>query len=140
MRDKCRYHEKCAAPFCPQDKQSLSDGSWFPDEEICRKAKPDLFIKNQRRIAKVTNEDFHAGYFTYAMLDRKFRICPGLRGLNPDKPLEQEKLELEKWYESHPIIQVTEEQRERGRKLANLMRSKNGVSDPEKNIGVYGVL
>jgi len=118
MRDKCKYFNGCLAPLCIQDTEGLSDNSWYCDEEICQKKNVPLFVKNQRKVAQATNYNFDAGYFTYAMLDRKFRICPGLKGLDLDKPLAQEALQLEKWFEAHPVIQVTEEQREHGRKLA----------------------
>lgn len=109
----CNQFETCSAPLCPLDPESLKHGIWYPDEEICTSTPGHgvSWIKNQRAIArKAANSDT---YFTFGMLDRKFRIRRGITGLDPDK---EEAGQLQKWFEGHP--EITAEETEQRRELA----------------------
>ena len=117
QRKSCPYSEFCNAPLCPLDEDSLKNDVWYADEEICKRRDfaDLLWIKNQKKIAKKTN-DFDT-YYTFDMLNRKMRIAKNISGLNPDK---DEQIEKKKWFENHKELSKSEIEKlkERGRRLA----------------------
>ena len=96
---KCNRFDYCSAPLCPIDKQSLKDGVWYPDEEICslRKFAKSLMISNQKKIKKIMVDD--ETYFNKLMLNRHITVTKNLKGLNPEKPF---KPQLDKWIKDNP--------------------------------------
>ena len=96
--NQCKKFDYCSVPLCPMDKQSLIDGLWYPDEDICslRKFSGRLMVKNQKKIQKVV-EDKDL-YFTSRMLNRNLTVTKNLKGLDPEKA---EKSQLEAWIRSH---------------------------------------
>jgi len=89
---------KCSAPLCPEEKLSLEQEIFYPDEEICHKKDYGRleWIKAQRKIKRKAKDDT---YFTYEMLNRKCIIRKGIKGLNPMKA---ETPQLKKWLHKHP--------------------------------------
>jgi len=103
----CPYFEKCNAPLCPLDEESLIHGVWYPEEEICRKM-DYAWIKKQKKIKKLWEQgkissDF---FFTVRMLNSLRRIKPGLKGANPDRA-DGEKEWLRKRIKDAPAISKT---------------------------------
>ena len=98
MREDCPKFDKCGAPLCPLDSESLKDGIWYPDEEICKRKNVPAWVKAQRKIAKKT-QDIDK-YFNYAMLSRNCKIRKGISGIDPDKA---EEPQLKKWFKAHPV-------------------------------------
>ena len=100
----CPYFEECNAPLCPIDAQSLAHGSWFPDEETCKRREFAAdWIGRQRKVARSTGGDPDRGCFTVEMLSRNFRISGGLRGLDPDRgPITAQRSEA--WLSEHPAL------------------------------------
>ena len=78
----CRHFNNCSAPLCPHDKESLENGIWYPDEEVCRKKGID-WVSKQRKIQKVKADE--TLYFDLESLNKLERIKAGLRGQDPDK-------------------------------------------------------
>ena len=106
-RVDCKKADKCNAPLCPLDEQSLLLCVWYPGEEICtcREFANLDFIKTQKKISKVlgigrpNNEPkFDVGYFTLDMLNHKFKITNKIVGLDPN---EDEKAQLNKWFKRY---------------------------------------
>ena len=57
---------KCRAPLCPLDDQSLQHGVWYPGEEICKHEAMQAvdWIARQRELRKSDKEQ----YFTFPLL------------------------------------------------------------------------
>jgi hypothetical protein len=88
MKKNCKYYEFCNAPLCPLDEESLEEGIWYPDEEICKKRTSLKWIKNQKKIVKLgTPVDF---YFDYQMLNSLKKIRRGIKGKDPDAFVREE--------------------------------------------------
>ena len=88
---KCKYFDKCSAPICPKDKNSLKYGIWYPNEPICKldKYSNKNYIIAQKEIAqKAKKKD---KYFTLEML----KNLKSFEGIDPNK---NEKTELKKWF------------------------------------------
>jgi len=97
-REDCPKFDKCGAPLCPLDPESLKDGIWYPDEEICKRKNTPAWVRAQRKIAKKTQDTDK--YFNYAMLSRNCQIRKGISGIDPDKA---EEPQLRKWIKAHPV-------------------------------------
>jgi hypothetical protein len=110
-KENCKRSNVCNAPLCPLDKESLKNGIWYPNEEICklRKFSNEKFIKNQKKIIKKIKSD--NTYFTYNMLNQNIKISDDIQGLDPDKisaniveKFEKEKLKaVNNWIKSYRI-------------------------------------
>lgn len=85
MRTICSSWENCRAPLCPLDKESLQNGVWFPDEDVCNGhfIKPH-FIYIQRKVAK--KAQVRDRCFTMRMLASRKRV-ENPRGIDPDRKL-----------------------------------------------------
>ena len=95
---ECPHYNKCSSPLCPLDEDSLENGIWFPDEEICKRNEfaRKTWVRNQKKIqrrAKNIN-----GYFTLNMLKRNCVVKGGICGIDPDKPAESQ---IEAWLAAH---------------------------------------
>jgi hypothetical protein len=62
---------------------------WYPDEVICKNNEFSnmLFIKQQRKIAKVNEKNKVKGIFTYNMLNRDFIVKSGIKGIDEQNEL-----------------------------------------------------
>jgi len=96
---KCKYFNRCSAPLCPLDENSLQNGVWYPDEEICRLREFQglRWVQNQRELKKrgVPVD----GYFTAAMLDNEIIFHPDIRGIDPDR--KDEEKQIKRWLERY---------------------------------------
>jgi predicted nuclease of restriction endonuclease-like (RecB) superfamily len=65
----CNKYDTCNAPLCPLAEQSLKQGIWYPDEEICPvRAYTNLpWIQTQKKIFKRSARTDR--YFSLGMLD-----------------------------------------------------------------------
>ena len=99
--EECPRFEKCDAPLCPLDSDSFKNSIWYPDEEICKYQKVNQleWIKRQRKLSEKAQFGF---YFTYEMLNHKFIIRNGIKGLDPNRTESQEQADLKKWFSLHP--------------------------------------
>jgi len=120
----CNIYDKCNAPICPLDTESMLFGIWYTDEEVCKKKDMGkcLWIKNQRKLQKGEKTQ-KRGYFTKEMLDRNITLGKLTCGINPDSI---NTAELEKnWIESRkPIKELSPER-------------KKELSDRMKKINLY---
>ena len=102
---KCKYFNRCSAPLCPLDGGSLGGGIWYPDEEIChlKEFQGLRWVQNQKRLQKMARKGLVSveGYFTAEMLDNEIIFRKGMRGLDPDRPLDEEREQLERWLEKY---------------------------------------
>jgi len=105
-RSECTQYDKCSAPLCPLDKQTLMYGIWYPDEEICRKHH-HRWVKTQKKIAKRARNKDH--YYVLQMLKQDCVIGRAIDGLDPNY---DESSQLGKWLKNHPPKkQLTEEEK-----------------------------
>ena len=65
------FQNNCNAPICQLDENSIKNGIWYADEEICRSRKYPklLWLKNQKKIKKKTTNP-EDGYFNVTMLNK----------------------------------------------------------------------
>ena len=119
--EECPRFEKCDAPLCPLDSDSLKNGIWYPDEEICKYQEVNQldWIKRQRKLSEKAQFGF---YFTYEMLNHKFIIRNGIKGLDPNRTESQEQVDLKKWFSLHP---ETKEQKITPEHLERLKRGRD---------------
>jgi len=103
-RPDCYNWENCSAQLCPMDESSLANGIWYPDEEVCKKTPAPDWVKRQKKIAKKAKSNDL--YFTYEMLNKPFRISPGIEGVDPN--IEDWQKEVKKWIKRHPEYRVSE--------------------------------
>lgn len=96
-KENCKHWDYCSAPLCPKDIESLKNGIWYPDEEICREVPSPLWVKRQKKIMKRYNDG--SKFFTISMLEHDFIIRKGIKGINPEKGKERE---IIKWFLKHP--------------------------------------
>lgn len=84
-KQKCPKYDLCNVPLCPLDPESLKDGVWYPDEEICRKKgwSYHKWIRIQKRIKEVGADT--GLYFDYEMLKNKGAVQKGVKGKDPDR-------------------------------------------------------
>ena len=125
-KSKCRHFYYCEALFCPM--AMVENTSWYPDEAVCDlpEYSKNVIIRNQKNIKKKhPDPDL---YFSYRMLNRKFVIGKGIKGVDPDLPgnitsrADTEKIYREREYEwiaDHPVI--TEEREAQMAERARLM-------------------
>jgi len=119
---ECPSSAICGAPLCPLDR-NMAWRLWYPDEESChaRKFQGLSWVKNQRKIRKRTREP--SRYFTLKMLRRNCIIRAGMKGLNPDDPLEAEEERIHGWLARHPRKKgISSERREELRKRMRKLR------------------
>lgn len=110
----CSFLNKCNAPICPLDENSIMDGLWYPDEEICKKRFNLVWIKNQKKVKKKAKNK--EKYFTVSMLNRNIIIKTGILGLDYNASYEDEC----KWIDKHPEKRIlTEEEKNIIRKRFN---------------------
>lgn len=82
MRVLCPSYEKCKAPLCPLDNESLKNGIWYPDEDMCHaRGKKPRWVINQRRVARKAKR--RERYFTFQLLQNMRRVV-NPRGFDPD--------------------------------------------------------
>jgi len=101
MSTSCRHFDDCSAPLCPLAKDGLSNKVWLPFEEVCRLRAAPLFVKRQRKIA-LLGLDENAGCFTVRMLESRFIVRKGLKGIDPEYPNEP------RWFAEHPGLSPDE--------------------------------
>jgi hypothetical protein len=109
---------KCSAPMCPLEKDH-TEVIWFPLDEICTMhSKP--WIKRQRKIQNKT-KSFDT-YYTFKMLNRSITIGRAIKGIDPDKDMEEEE---KRWMSKHPVKKEMSEERKRElRERFNKMRAE----------------
>jgi len=125
----CPKFNICSAPLCPLNKNSLKNGEWYPNDEICHKVserKNKRWIKIQRRIQKKTNGNPDIGEFNFAMLERIKAVGSKIHGLGDIRkpPL------LRTWLQNHPPIDtksmtVIKRHWEAGKRLAEYRVKSN---------------
>ncbi len=118
---KCKYFETCNAPICPYDSESIENGIWFPDEEVCRLKTVPEWVKKQRKIQK-KGIPFEAGFFTVEMLNTSFVVKAGLRGIS-DVSNEELPIAVKRWKANH-----------QGRKVPTKMSLKGKKNKAEKGV------
>lgn len=130
QRPDCPKYDTCSAPICPLDPSSLKHCIWYPGEEICTnpRFREDLWIQNQKKITKAlglrpTNDPvFGLGYYNYVMLQRRFIVRKGIRGIDPN---EKEAPQVEKWLRDHPEFDEAE-MKDRTKKMRENLREPSG--------------
>ena len=125
-KSKCRHFYYCEAQFCPM--AMVENTLWYPDEAVCDlpEYSNNTIVKNQKSIKKKhPDPDL---YFSYRMLNRKFVIGKGIKGVGPDLPgnitsrADTDKIYREReddWIAPHPVI--TDKRREQMAERARLM-------------------
>jgi len=116
----CKKFDECSAPICPLDQESLEKCSWFSDEDICTRTPYPLWIKQQKKIKKISSNPDR--YFTYEMLNKNFMVKTGIEGLDPDKV---ESPQLKQWLKAHRgRKELTQVEKDRKRELIKEARTK----------------
>ena len=116
----CIYYEKCSAPLCPMLPQDQNkDCIWYPNEEICRRTKGiPKWIRQQIKVAIKVKPENHRFYFNIEMLKVPFRVTEAIKGIDPDKPNQEWKLEVwHKRYKGTSSRKLSDEAREKRRKI-----------------------
>jgi len=84
------HWERCPANICaddPEGPEGMALRTWYADEPICTsvKAKGILWWRTQRKIRRLVSRGFDVpGIFTFAMLNRRLVVRPGICGLDPE--------------------------------------------------------
>ena len=134
----CRYFEECSAPLCPfLSDQMNEEGIWYPYEEICRRAKGvPKWIKQQRKIANKAKPENHKYYYTLDMLKVPFRVTEAVKGIDPDKPNQERKLQVwHKRYKGSKSRKLSDEAREKRRKIIEHARKfKQNAKDGKEDL------
>jgi hypothetical protein len=88
-REECSTRDRCSAPLCPMDKDSILNGVWIADEPICgsRAYCNILVIQNQYKVRKKDKQC--TTIYTYDMLNRAMMITKAIKGIDPDVLNEQ---------------------------------------------------
>lgn len=123
--EKCPSFLTCNAPMCLLDPK-VETSCWYPDEEICKKNKPPLWIRNQKKIKKKAKDP--TKYFTFEMLSQNCIIGKRIEGLYPDKP---EEGQLKRWLKKHltkSILSEKEKKVIRERFMKNIAKFENETS------------
>jgi hypothetical protein len=107
----CKHYQRCGAPMCPMDENSLKC-IWYPDEEICMSSAYGnlTWIKAQKKIVKAAAQTNR--YFTLEMLQTNCIIRKGVIGLDPDI---DEKPQLQRWLKEHPAKRILSEEEKKAR-------------------------
>ena len=106
----CKHFDSCSAPLCPLDTESLMQGIWFCDEDICRLRQVPRFVRNQRTIHRRSKDN--DTYYSHSMLDRNIVIKTSIAGIDRDQEIKQASLAEKKWIKDHQEKKpLTEEQR-----------------------------
>jgi hypothetical protein len=71
----------------------MQSGSWFPDEDVCRRGEyaGTPMVRNQKRIARATDKDRERGCFSAEMLAGITKIGKGTKGLDAETPITAER-------------------------------------------------
>jgi len=121
MKD-CIYFDECSAPLCPLSDESLQYGTWFPDEEICRKNLGLEWVKRQKKIKKKATN--FGECFTKNMLEHNCKLT--IKGINPDC---DRKPQIKKWFEIHKKKKsLSQEEKKQMRDRFEAVRLKKGVN------------
>jgi len=82
---ECKYFNMCSAPLCPMSEQSLKNGLWYPDEEVCRLRRfaSCAWVRKQKKISNKAG--VNNGYFTVETLRSIKAVKCGIKGIDPDK-------------------------------------------------------
>jgi hypothetical protein len=114
MRSECSKFDSCTASICPlSSEEENKNYIFYPDEEVCNKNYPPLWVKNQKKIAQRSKDK--DTYYTIEMLKRKCIIKNGIMGLDPDQA---EEPQLKKWLKTHPT------KREKSEEEKNIIRER----------------
>lgn len=117
-KDSCPKFEDCSAPLCPLDETSISNGIWYPDEEICKRRDfQNLdWVKKQKAIVKAKARNDR--YFTPSMLLQAIKqVRKGIEGINPDQSIENAKQAEKKWIAAKRSGRVVAKQTQKGRRV-----------------------
>ena len=131
-KSKCRHFYYCEAQFCPM--AMVENTLWYPDEAVCDlpEYSKNVIIRNQKNIKKKhPDPDL---YFSYRMLNRKFVIGKGIKGVDPDLPgnitsrADTEKIYRQRedeWIAAHPVIREEKHKQlvEQGRRAYKAMQA-----------------
>lgn len=123
-RDKCRYFESCDAPLCPLD-EDIRQGIWYSDEGICRVREFGglVWIQKQRKIRRRAKDK--SRYFILQMLERDCQVRSGIKGLNPDMAISNEKKQVKEWLARHQPKRVfTDEEKKQFRQRVGNRRGR----------------
>lgn len=77
--------DRCSAPLCPLDEQSVERGVWYPSEPICvRHGQREKWLRVQKRLARRLAGVPDSGLFSVRMLEGLGAVGAATRGLSPD--------------------------------------------------------
>lgn len=130
----CRFYDKCSAPLCPLNGESMNCGVWYPDDEICRKRESGCqqIIENQKAIDRRAKDN--TTYFTGDMLNRKFVIRKGITGIDPDQPYDVLVRAEAAWVKKHqPKRELTANQKIRIREVGKNVKKTRVHSGEEQS-------
>ena len=133
----CKNYSKCSAPLCPMDSKSLTNGIWYPDEEICRNLEERANIRatgvdwvaRQNKIKRKCRDIYR--FFTHQMLQINFIIRSGIKGIDPDGNHSEGE-----WLKKHPEKRIFS-QEEKAVFLRRVRKVKMGEKQPEKKSRPY---
>lgn len=84
---ECAGWKHCEASICPEDRESLTAGRWFPDEGVCvsRRYSSLPWVRRQKAIAKLAKRYDIDGCFTRKMLEAVVQVRRGIEGASPNR-------------------------------------------------------
>lgn len=96
-RADCPRFEDCSAPICPLQQNTIDDGIWYPDEDICtaKRFQTLPWVKKQKAITKA--KDPEDRYFTVEMLGVIKQVRKGIEGISPGQPIEEATRAEKRW-------------------------------------------
>ena len=128
----CPQFNSCSAPLCPADADSLKNGIFYPNEDVCQlRAFSNLdWVRRQKRIAVRSKNPYF--YFTLKMLCQNCIIRGGIEGLDPDATSIDETAAVKSWLKAHPEKKEVSKAEKAEMRRNFLINVKGGVHPSEK--------
>jgi len=97
---KCKYYDKCNAPICPLDRDSIENGIWYSQEPICKNPEfsDNIVIRNMKTISKIDKSG--ETWYNYEMLNNELNFNGAIKGFSPDSI---DKESIQKWIRKYTI-------------------------------------
>lgn len=98
----CSIYDRCSAPLCPMNSESMRSGAWKADEPICssRAYCTMTMVQIQYKIRKKSKDT--DTIYTSDMLNRNIMVTKAITGIDPDVLHEDFEGKVKKFIEKRP--------------------------------------